>query len=68
MAYYDLREFMKACDAAGEMITIDKEVDWNLEAGAISRRICEIGAEMLTQAVKDGLRTSQRAELPWQRQ
>ena len=37
---------MKACDDAGEMVTIDKEVDWNLEVGAISRRICEIGAPM----------------------
>lgn len=46
MAYYDLREFMEACDKAGEMTTINKEVDWNLEAGAISRRICEIGAPM----------------------
>ena len=46
MAFYDLREYMKACDEAGEMVTIDKEVDWNLEVGAISRRICEIGAPM----------------------
>ena len=46
MAYYDLREFMQACDKAGEMVTIDKEVDWNLEVGAVSRRICEIGAPM----------------------
>lgn len=46
MAYYDLREFMEACDKAGEMVTIDKELDWNLEVGAISRRICEIGAPM----------------------
>ena len=30
MAYYDLREYMQACDAAGEMVTIDKELDWNL--------------------------------------
>jgi 4-hydroxy-3-polyprenylbenzoate decarboxylase len=46
MAYHDLREFMEACEKAGEMVTIDQEVDWNLEAGAISRRICEIGAPM----------------------
>ncbi len=46
MAFYDLREFMDACEKAGEMVTINKEVDWNLEAGAISRRICEIGAPM----------------------
>lgn len=44
--YHDLREFMDACAAAGEMITIDREVDWNLEAGAIARRITEIGAPM----------------------
>jgi 4-hydroxy-3-polyprenylbenzoate decarboxylase len=46
MSFYDLREYMKACEDAGEMITIDQEVDWNLEAGAISRRICEVGAPM----------------------
>ena len=39
MPYYDLREFMDACAAAGEMVTIDTEVHWNLEAGAIMRRI-----------------------------
>jgi phenylphosphate carboxylase alpha subunit len=44
--YHDLREFMEACDKAGEMVTIDREVDWNLEAGAIARRITEIGAPM----------------------
>ena len=47
MAYHDLREFMAACTEADEMITIDKEVDWNLEMGAISRRSCEIGAPMV---------------------
>lgn len=46
MPYYDLREFMDACAAAGEMVTIDSEVHWNLEAGAIMRRINEIGAPM----------------------
>lgn len=46
MAYQDLREYMQACDDVGEMVTIDKEVDWNLEVGAISRRICEVGAPM----------------------
>lgn len=46
MPYYDLREWMAACEAAGEMVTIDQEVHWNLEAGAIMRRIAEIGAPM----------------------
>lgn len=44
--YHDLREFMEACDKAGELVTIEREVDWNLEAGAIARRITEIGAPM----------------------
>ena len=44
--YHDLREYMEACDKAGEMVTIEREVDWNLEAGAIARRITEIGAPM----------------------
>ncbi len=46
MPFQDLREFMQACDDVGELVTIDQEVDWNLEVGAISRRICEIGAPM----------------------
>lgn len=44
MAYLDLREFMEALDKAGELVTIEVEVDWNLEAGAIMRRTYEIGA------------------------
>lgn len=44
--YHDLREFMEACDKANELVTIEREVDWNLEAGAIARRITEIGAPM----------------------
>lgn len=46
MAFHDLREFMQACSDAGEMVTVRQELDWNLEVGAISRRICEIGAPM----------------------
>lgn len=46
MAYYDLREFIDACEKAGELTTIEKEIDWNLECGAIARRITEIGAPM----------------------
>lgn len=44
MSYADMREFMDALAATGEMITVDAEVDWNLEIGAITRRACEIGA------------------------
>ena len=41
MAYYDLREFIAACDKAGEVVTIDKEIDWNLEAGPTSEFVIE---------------------------
>ena len=33
-----LREFIAALDAIGEIQSIDKEVDWNLELGAVARR------------------------------
>jgi UbiD family decarboxylase len=37
IAYGDLRGWMKALDAAGELQTIDAEVDWNIELGTIAR-------------------------------
>ncbi len=39
--YKDNREFIKALEAAGELVTIDQEVDWDMEAGAIVRKVCE---------------------------
>ena len=42
----DLRYFINQCEAANELKRVAAEVDWNLEVGAISRRICEIGAPM----------------------
>ncbi|MDO9535689.1 MAG: phenylphosphate carboxylase subunit alpha, partial [Bacillota bacterium] len=39
--YKDNREYMKALDAAGELVTINQEVDWDMEAGAIVRKVCE---------------------------
>ena len=44
MAFQDLREFIERLDRYGELQRIEKEVDWNLEAGAITRRANEIGA------------------------
>ena len=44
MAYADLREFLAALEEAGELVIVEAEVDWNLEIGAILRRIYEIGA------------------------
>jgi UbiD family decarboxylase len=37
VAYGDLRNWMKALDAAGELRHVDAEVDWNVELGTIAR-------------------------------
>ncbi|ACU72559.1 UbiD family decarboxylase [Catenulispora acidiphila DSM 44928] len=39
-----LREFIEALDEIGEIQRIDREVDWNLEAGAITRRSYDLRA------------------------
>jgi len=39
--YKDNREYIKALEAAGELVTINQEVDWDMEAGAIVRKVCE---------------------------
>lgn len=41
MAFQDLREFIKALEKHGELKQVDKEVDWNLEVGGISRLLNE---------------------------
>lgn len=43
MAFKDLREFLAVLEKHGEVQKVKKEVDWNLEAGAITRRIYERG-------------------------
>jgi phenylphosphate carboxylase alpha subunit len=37
----DNREFIKMLKASGDMVTVEQEVDWDLEMGAIVRRVCE---------------------------
>ena len=37
VAFGDLRGWMKALDAAGELKNVDGEVDWNVELGTIVR-------------------------------
>ena len=37
MAFKDLREYVAALEEHGELRRIKKEVDWNLQAGAIMR-------------------------------
>ena len=44
MALRDIREFIEVLKANQKLQTIDQEVDWNLEIGAITRRCCEISA------------------------
>jgi 4-hydroxy-3-polyprenylbenzoate decarboxylase len=39
-----LREYLAALRQIGELVEIDREVDWNLEIGAIIRRCYETGA------------------------
>ena len=43
MPFKDLQEFIDRLEAEGEAQRIDEEVDWNLEAGAIVRRLYELG-------------------------
>lgn len=43
MAYTDLREYVEALERSGDLVRVRQEVDWNLEAGAIVRRLCETG-------------------------
>jgi UbiD family decarboxylase len=39
-----LRDYLDALAAIGELVTVEREVDWNLEIGAIIRRCYETGA------------------------
>ena len=38
MAFYDLREYIDKLEETGDVVYVNQEVDWNLEAGAIMRR------------------------------
>lgn len=39
--YKDNREFMNALKEYNDLVTIEQEVDWDMEMGAIVRRVCE---------------------------
>ena len=41
--YDDLRTYMDDCEKEGMLVKVQEEVDWNLEAGAINRRLAEMG-------------------------
>ena len=54
MAFKDNREFIDALKKTGDVVCIKKEVDWDLEAGAITRRACELyGPAVLFEKIKD---------------
>lgn len=44
MPYRDLREWIAKLEELGEIQHIEKEVDWNLEVGAIIRRSYDLKA------------------------
>jgi 4-hydroxy-3-polyprenylbenzoate decarboxylase len=49
-----MRDFLAALEQAGELVTVRREVDWDLEMGAIARRCYETGAPApLFQDIKD---------------
>lgn len=44
MVFNDLREYIDCLDREGEIVHVEKEVDWNLEVGAVIRRSYDLKA------------------------
>jgi len=42
MAYKGMREFLEVLEAEGELMHITEPVDWNVQIGATSRRLCDL--------------------------
>lgn len=54
MGFKDNREYISALEAHGQLVRIEREVDWDCEVGAIVRRVCETGAPApFFQKIKD---------------
>ncbi len=54
MAAKDFRQFIEALEKTGDALRISREVDWDLEAGAIGRRAYERGdPAILFEKIKD---------------
>ena len=54
MGFKDVRQFIEALDKTGDVIRIKDEVDWELEAAAISRRAYErYGPAVFFEKIKD---------------
>lgn len=53
MSYPDLRAYLAALEAAGELARVKAEVDWNLELGAVSRRALDLnGPALLFESIR----------------
>ncbi len=54
MSFIDNRQFIQALERSGDVVHVKQEVDWDLEAGAIVRRVCELHAPApLFEKIKD---------------
>ncbi|MBI4527007.1 MAG: UbiD family decarboxylase [Deltaproteobacteria bacterium] len=54
MAFGDLRDFIAAIEKSGDLVRIKREVDWDMEIGAMSRRNFEkSGPALLFEKIKD---------------
>src|SRR5512135_3088819 len=50
----DLRDFIASIEKTGDVVRVKEEVDWDLEAGAVSRLACERSwPAILFEAIKD---------------
>lgn len=71
MAFKDHREFFELLEKEGELVRITHQVDWDLEVGAIGRRVYEKGGPcLLFENIKDypkGFRISNGTTGTWPR-
>jgi 4-hydroxy-3-polyprenylbenzoate decarboxylase len=71
MAFNDHRDFFQTLEKEGELVRISQEVDWDLEVGAIGRRVYEReGPCLLFEKIKDypeGFRISNGTTGTWSR-
>ena len=71
MAFKDHRDFFTILESEGELVRITQKVDWDLEVGAIGRRVYEMeGPCLLFENIKDypeGYRISNGTSGTWPR-
>lgn len=69
-AHKDLRDFLAAIEASGDLVTIDDQVDWDQELAGIGRLSCErYGPAFMFNNIKDypGWRTIANPVAGWRR-